>query len=257
MPRYGGFCTAAEFLRVQKKEQYIRWLLGKDEPKMTELPIVEPYYSRCLEEYRAMAKSNPPQQQLKISTTKAKPNKRTRTYKNSHKSNSSRSNHAPSAPRKVTPLPVPKTTKSSLPNQPKPPVPKIGHGFPPPNHQFEPSIGKDVYVPPNYPSFSPIGQKIGSAIVVDSPEPKFCSQCMLKPCIVDAHFEELCDRNSESQVILCDPSDITCRKLEVFFRRLIVKYFGPEHIRIMGGLPTCAQDKCCEMAYRDPSELSD
>jgi hypothetical protein len=113
MPRYGGFCTAAEFLRVQKKEQYIRWLLGKDEPKMTELPIVEPYYSRCLEEYRAMAKSNPPQQQLKISTTKAKPNKRTRTYKNSHKSNSSRSNHAPSAPRKVTPLPVPKTTKSS------------------------------------------------------------------------------------------------------------------------------------------------
>jgi len=252
MPRYGGFCTAAEYHRVQQKELYIRRLLGKDQPKMTELPKVEPYYSRCLEEFKRMAKSTPTVQ-TKIKS-KPKTSKRAQTYK---KKRPSGSNVAPCAARNVTPKlkTAPKAPKPAhTTNQPKPSIPVIGHGFPPPNYRFELSIGRDVYVPPNYPSSSPIGQKIGNAIVVDSPEPKFCSQCMLKPCIVDAHFEELCDRNSESQVILCDPADITFRKLEAFFRRLIVKYFGAEHIKAMGGIPACARDKCCEMAYRDPSE---
>lgn len=112
--------------------------------------------------------------------------------------------------------------------------------------------------PKGYPTnFTYIGQKIGSGTVVDAPEPKLCPYCNLTPCMVDVYFDELLEVQSESQIILCDPMQVTCRKLEAFFRRKIVQLYSLEHMKKMGQIPPCAMEKCEELAESKWSGFDD
>lgn len=272
-PKYGGFVSAAEYDRVRKKEEYLSTFLGKDYGK--ELPKLEPYYSRCVEEFNKTRYQPPNAEMIKA----IKKRNAIMAAKNAKKGQAKkRTKAAPAAAKKSSNETISKknnnifarTKQAAKKTGKKKAAP--GKGQPAKKQQKKPQVlpqgspnidelntmERQLYSPPiNYPTTSAIsvGKKIGSAVIVESPEPKMCEHCKLKPCIVDAHFDELCKINSESTVLLCDPAAITYRKLEAFFRRLIVKYFGANRMKEMGKIPRCADDQCHAMAERDWSEL--
>lgn len=249
VPQFGGFVSAAAHQEFVKANKYL--LAPLQQYSTTELPKVEPYYSQCLKEYETM------KEQMRLENNnkpnpKKKPTRFKKTKSNTRKKITKKQASHTSPCVFLKPAPMAKPRSNVLPFKPPMPHASISCNScsdPPPSLVY-PSP------PPNYPKpVSSIGKNIGNFTITDAPEPKLCEHCKLLPCIVDAHMDELCDRNAESQVLLCDPPDITYRKLSAFFRRLIVKYFGPEYMKTLGDIPICAQDQCHTMAARDDSEF--
>jgi len=245
MPRFGGYVSAAEYQDVLNRSKQI--MACTKSSWTTELPKIEPYYSKCLQEYETMkaqvrSDSNYRMKTKKKATLRKKTTvstrNKTKKKKNSRTAPPSLFNEA------ANPKPKSNADKPTIQNVPAPSPSFINVS---PNHPTP---------PPNYPKPTrSVGKKIGNITIIESPDPVFCEHCKLIPCIVDAHMDELCERNAESHVLLCDPPDITYRKLSAFFRRLIVKYFGSEYMKNLGEIPICAQDQCHTMATRDDSEF--
>lgn len=234
VPRYGGYASAAVY---QDFINYNKQLFAPAKHVWTtELPKIEPYYSKCLQEYETM------KAQVRLDSNRRMNTKKQSTLAKKNKVNTRNKTKKKKTSRTPPPL---------LFNEAANAKPKLNLNKPTtqnaPNHATP---------PPNYPKpTSSVGKKIGNFTIVESPDPVFCKHCKLIPCIVDAHMDELCERNAESHVLLCDPPDITYRKLSAFFRRLIVKYFGQDYMKNLGEIPICAQDQCHTMATRDDSEF--
>lgn len=277
-PLYMGFVSAADYKKFAEKQIYYD-ILFKQPFWTTELPKVEPYYSQCLKEFQDGMKNQSSKTQGK--TAKAQPKKKAAAPANKQKkpkaNNPAKKKLGPAnhqkKPPTVAPVFAPKTaaickTPKAFASKPTNSGSKSNLVTPHPrkNPIFE-STGKidprDYTFPPNWPNMpsdypkprSCVGERLGSGadygVYVNWVPPKMCNHCMLLPCIVDAHFDQLLDINSESEVLLCDPAEITFKKLEAFFRRLIVKYFGIEYMKLLGGIPVCAEEKCHHLASRE------
>jgi hypothetical protein len=286
-PLYMGFVSAADYKKFMEKQIYYD-ILFKQPLWTTELPKVEPYYSQCLKEFQEGMKNQQASKaqgktaerhptKKKAAGPASKQNKKAKVINPPKKKKSLPATNRKQAP-SVAPIFASKTTAGSCktPRGPSSNPPFSTTSFtkpnlvtPHPSHKnpLTDSTGKidrrDYTFPPNWPNMpsgyptprSCVGERLGSGVdsgvFVNWVPPKMCNHCMLLPCIVDAHFDQLLDINSESEVLLCDPPDITFRKLEAFFRRLIVKYFGIEYMKLLGSIPVCAEEKCHHLASRE------
>jgi hypothetical protein len=276
-PLYMGFVSAGDYKKFMEKQIYYDILFNQP-LWTTELPKVEPYYSQCLKEFQDGMKKQASKTQGK--TSKRQPKKKAVAPANKQKK--SKASNPPNKklgpvnqkkPPKVAPICATKTIVTCKTPRAASYMPAVSASKPnlvtphPRKNPLTESTGKvdlrDFTFPPNWPDMpsdypkprSCVGERLGSGVdsgvYVNWVPPKMCNHCMLLPCIVDAHFDQLLDINSESEVLLCDPPDITFKKLEAFFRRLIVKYFGLEYMKLLGGIPVCAEEKCHHLASRE------
>lgn len=265
-PPYMGFVSAADFEKFMEKQRYYDMLFNHPQ-WTTELPKVEPYYSQCLKEfedgilkvYEDGTKKQANKHHAKTTKKQSKIKPGLAANKNKKPKSNPKKKNASTNQKKPPPAATILTSTCKAPSKAAAFKPTTGH--PRKNPTIE-SIGtvdpRDYTFPPNWPNM-PSGYPkpessdsgVNSCVYNKPPAARMCNHCMLLPCIVDAHFDQLLDINSESEVLLCDPPDITFRKLEAYFRRLIVKYFGLEYMKLLGGIPVCAEEKCHHLASRE------
>ena len=95
--------------------------------------------------------------------------------------------------------------------------------------RYEESIDKTVYVPKGY-----------CTAAVSRGKP-FCSQCMLKPCVMEKDKSDFDNMWCNLEIIHCRPSRYVERKLRGFARSKMVQYFGPTYVDSLpnNGVPAC------------------
>ena len=95
--------------------------------------------------------------------------------------------------------------------------------------RYEESIGGTVYVPKGY---------CTAAISRGKP---FCSQCMLKPCVMEKDKSDFDNMWCNLEIIHCRPSRYIERKLRGLAHSKMVQYFGPTYVDNLpnNGVPTC------------------
>jgi len=117
-------------------------------------------------------------------------------------------------------------------------VEKNFQGFPVTDCRYEEEIDKVVYCPP----FSPWKkEEEEESSTKKNKEPELCRECLLRPCMVKARWNDIMDFCEDTMVFANDDSDAMYDKMINYAVSIQVEVFGARYTR-QNPLPACVHD---------------
>lgn len=118
----------------------------------------------------------------------------------------------------------------------KPKVEKNFQGFPLRECRYEEEVDKMVYCPPLRP-----WKKEESTPEKKKPQPQLCRECLLRPCMVKARWNDIMDFCEDTMVFANNDGDAMYDKVVNYAVSIQVEVFGARYARL-NGLPACVYE---------------